>query len=361
MDNRDVLAIGTSAGGVEALLHLAKHFEPGLPASVFVTIHSSPDFRSSLDELLTRAGPLPARFASDGERYSKGQIYIAPANRHLLIERDRIVLGNGPRENNARPAIDPMMRSIALCCGPRAIGVVLTGTMGDGASGLWTLDCCGGITVVQDPKDAAFAEMPTNALKKVQPDHLLGLAEMPKLFANLARQSAGETSPVPDNIPFEVDIARGESSTADRMEKMERAEKTRKMGRMDRMGMMDQLGRRSVFACPDCNGVMWEIGEGNLVRYRCHIGHAYTAEVMSLALDENLRRALSTALRTLEDRVALALRLQRQAEHQQRPLTAASWETRAAEFEKELMTIRQAMRRIDQITVRQPTDVEQME
>jgi two-component system chemotaxis response regulator CheB len=343
MGNRDVLAIGASAGGIEALLHLAKHFDPGLPASVFVTIHRSPDFRSSLDELLTRVGPLPAGFAIDGERYKKGRIYIAPADRHLLVDSDRIVLGSGPRENNARPAIDPMLRSIALCCGRRAIGVVLTGTLEDGASGLWAVDCSGGMTVVQDPDDAAFAEMPSNALRKVQPDHIAGLAEMPTLLTNLAHQPAGEAGPVPDSIAFEVEIARGESSHVDRMDRM------------------DQVGRRSVFACPDCNGVMWEIDEGNLVRYRCHIGHAYTAERMNVGLDESLRRALATALRTLEDRVALAQRLQRQAEHQQQRLMAANWAKRAAETEKELTTIRQAMRRIEQIGVRHPTNAGEME
>jgi len=333
--NRDVLAIGTSAGGVEALLHLAKHFTPEFPASVFVTIHRPPDFRSSLDELLMRVGPMPARFASDRERFRKGHIYIAPADRHLLIEGDRIALGSGARENNSRPAIDPMLRSMAVCCGGRAIGVVLTGTLGDGASGLWAVDRSGGITVVQDPDDAAFAEMPSNALKKVRPDHIVRLADMPTLLASLAHQPAGETGPVPDNVAFEVEIARGGSSTVDRM---------------------DKLGRRSVFACPDCNGVMWEIDEENLVRYRCHIGHAYTAEVMSLALDESLRRALASALRTLEDRVALAQRLQRQAESQQHRHMAANWASRVAEFEKELTTVRDAMRLIDQIRVRQPTD-----
>jgi len=130
---------------------------------------------------------------------------------------------------------------------------------------------------------------------------------------------------------------------------------------VDRIDRMDQVGRRSVFACPDCNGVMWEIDEGNLVRYRCHIGHAYTAERMNVGLDESLRRALATALRTLEDRVALAQRLQRQAEHQQQRLMAANWAKRAAETEKELTTIRQAMRRIEQIGVRHPTNAGEME
>src|SRR5262245_17148463 len=160
MANRDILAIGTSAGGVEALLFLAESLPARFPASVFVTIHLPSHDGSALDEILDRAGPLSASFARDGERLRKGHIFIAPSDRHLLVLGDRIVYGSGARENNARPAIDAMLRSVALCCGPRMVGVVLTGTLSDGASGLWAVDQCGGITVVQDPQDAAFPDMP---------------------------------------------------------------------------------------------------------------------------------------------------------------------------------------------------------
>ena len=139
MANRDVLAVGTSAGGVEALIFLAKHFPRDFPASVLVTIHLPRHGPSSLDEVLSHAGPSPAVFAIDNDTLRKGRIYIAPPDRHLIVDDDRLSLGEGPRENNTRPAIDPMLRSAAVCCGPRAIGVVLTGTLGDGASGLWAV------------------------------------------------------------------------------------------------------------------------------------------------------------------------------------------------------------------------------
>src|SRR5262245_46847918 len=139
MANRNLVAIGTSAGGVEALRYLASKFPPDLPASVLVTIHLSSEFRSTMDTILTSAGPLAAGFAADGEVMTNGHIYIAPPDRHLLLDGEQILLGRGARENNARPAIDPMFRATAVCCGSRAIGVVLTGTLGDGASGLWAL------------------------------------------------------------------------------------------------------------------------------------------------------------------------------------------------------------------------------
>jgi two-component system, chemotaxis family, protein-glutamate methylesterase/glutaminase len=228
MANRDVLIIGTSAGGVEALVFLAKRFQPDFPASILVTIHLPSDFRSSLDEILSGSGPLPATFATDRQALRKGRIYIAPAGKHLIVDSDQISLGVGPCENNARPAIDPMLRSAALYCGHRSIGVVLTGTLTDGASGLWILSQCGGMTVVQDPHDAAFPEMPLTALSRARPDHVVHLANMPPLLEALVRQPAGEPKTAPEAIKYEVEIAKSGAS----------------------MGTMGRIGRRSL-SCPD--------------------------------------------------------------------------------------------------------------
>ncbi|MBV9567084.1 MAG: chemotaxis protein CheB, partial [Hyphomicrobiales bacterium] len=240
MANRDILALGTSAGGFEALRFLAREFPRNLPASVLCVIHLSNQYESSLDAILTQEGGLPASFAKDGETLRRAHIYLGPPASHLIVDGDRLHLGSGPRENHARPAIDPLFRSAASCCGARAIGVVLTGTLGDGASGLQALKRSGGITVVQDPSDAAFPEMPATALSRSQPDHVTSLKSMPSLLQNLVNLPVGAPKPVPDEITYEVDIARG-----------------RRMGMHD----MDRIGRRSVLACPDCHGVMWEIDE----------------------------------------------------------------------------------------------------
>ena len=205
MANRDILALGTSAGGVQALRFLAKHFHPQFPASVLVTIHVPSDAHSALDEVLNGAGPLHAQFATDGDVLKKSRIYIAPPNRHLIVDGLRLALGEGARENNARPAIDPMLRSAAVCCGARTVGVVLTGTLGDGASGLWSVKQAGGISVVQDPADAEFSEMPLTALNRAEPDHIVRLADMPALLNGLAHQQAGEGKPVPTSLEFEVE------------------------------------------------------------------------------------------------------------------------------------------------------------
>lgn len=331
MATRDILAIGTSAGGFEALRFLAGEFSRDFPASVLVVIHLPSQFRSTLDAILTQVGPLPATFAVDGEKFERSRIYIAPPENHLLVESEQLRLGLGPRENNARPALDPLFRSAALCCGPRAVGAVLTGTLGDGAAGLSALKQSGGITVVQDPSDAAFPEMPTTALARSKPNYVVGLAGMPALFEKLVRQPAGQPVPVTGAIEYEVDIARG--------------------GR-GRMSEMDRIGRRSVLACPDCHGVMWEIDEGELVRYRCRVGHAYAAEIISLALDDNLRRAFGSALRALDERVALARKLENQAHTGGRMQVAESWADKAREFEEEAKVIRDSIRRTDEIAAR---------
>ena len=209
MANRDIVAIGTSAGGVEALLFLATRFAPDFPATILITIHLATEAPSSLDQILSQAGPLPAAFAAGGKALRAGYIFIAPPGRHLLVESDRLVLGSGPHENNARPAIDPMLRSAAVCCGPRTIGVVLTGTLGDGASGLRAVTQCGGISVVQDPEDAAFSEMPLMALKRSMPHHVSHLAEMPGLLDKLVHQPAGDVMPVAESLKLEVEVAKG--------------------------------------------------------------------------------------------------------------------------------------------------------
>jgi len=332
MSNRDVIGIGASAGGIQALLTLVSALPADLPAAILVTIHLHPQFRSSLDEIVSRAGALPAFFARNGQTYKQGEIYIAPPDQHLLVDGDRLHLGTGPRENNSRPAIDPMLRSIAACCGARAIGVVLTGTLGDGASGLWAVQRCGGMTLVQDPEDAAFPEMPLNALRRVTPDSVLPIADIAATLTALSREPAGEAVAVPGTIPFEVDIARGEMT--DPQAKMED---------------MDHIGRRSVLACPECHGVMWEIDEGELTRYRCHTGHAYTAELLSVALEESLRRALAGAARALEERLTLTRSLHRQATEAQHTASAANWSSRVDEVERELETLRSAMQRVEKL------------
>jgi two-component system chemotaxis response regulator CheB len=328
MANRDVVAIGASAGGVEALIFLCTRLPAQFPATILITQHLPSHSASGLDQILSRAGPLPATFAHEGDTLRKGQIFLAPPGCHLIADRDRLLLGKGPRENHARPAIDAMLRSVGVCCGPRAIGVVLTGTLGDGASGLKAVQQCGGISVVQDPDDAAFPEMPRTALNRSVPDHVVRLADLPLLLNSLVQRPAGGPKPVPDSIRFEVGIASGQKAS---------------------MRDMDRLGRRSVLTCPDCNGVMWEIDHDDLSHYRCHVGHAYGAEMMNLALDDSVRRALGSALRALEERIALTERLRCQASGRGHNQSADMWMRKIEEIEKEADALRKTITRLDEV------------
>ncbi len=328
MANRDLVAIGASRGGLDALRFLAGRMQPDLPASILVTLHLPSGFESSLDEILTGSGPLPAQFAYDGVTLQRGHIYIAPPERHLLLDGDHLALGTGPRENFARPAIDPMFRSVGVCCGYRAIGVVLTGELMDGASGLSALRQCGGIAVVQEPSDAAFGEMPEAALES-RPDHVTRLFDMPDLLDSLVQQPARAPVPAPSRLKREVRIARDGRATAEEM---------------------DSIGSRSTFVCPDCGGVLWEIdGKDSPLRYRCHVGHAYTSGLLQRATAGNVRRALGTALRALSDRLALTQRLQKEAASQGRRLSARSWAEKITELEKETQIIANALDMLDSV------------
>lgn len=290
---------------------------------MFIVVHLGSSGRSVLADLLDRSSTLPAKFAEDGEIPERGRIYLAPPDRHLLIIGERLRLGNGPHENRTRPAIDPLFRSAALCCGPRSIGIVLTGYLNDGASGLHAIKRCGGIAVVQDPADAAVPDMPQNALRLVAADHVVPLAAIPELVCRLVREHAGPpVEPAPEDIRIEVAIAAGGETSIDRAE---------------------QLGARSVYSCPECNGALWQIQDGEIERYRCHVGHAHTLESLAEGLQGELGRALTTALRVLQERQAVLRRLAEQARTRKHRSVARTWDERAKAVDAEIEALRKAL------------------
>jgi two-component system chemotaxis response regulator CheB len=178
MAERDIIVVGASAGGVEALRELVHSLPDRLDASIFVTIHFPSSGKSVLPRILARAGHLPVRHPSGNEAILPGQIYVAPPNSHLLLRPRGIRLVRGPREHGHRPAIDPMFRSAALAFGPRVVGVVLTGNLDDGTSGLAAIRRRGGLTLVQDPDDALFPSMPRSAIDHVQVDQIVPIRGM---------------------------------------------------------------------------------------------------------------------------------------------------------------------------------------
>ena len=309
MLHHDIIVIGSSAGGVETLMRLCAGLPVDLSAAVFIVQHISPTSKSVLPDLLTRAGPLPARHPVDGEAIQSGHIYVAPPDQHLLLREGSIMLRHGPQENRTRPAIDPLFRSAAVAYGPRVIGVVLTGLLDDGAAGLVAIRRCGGLCIVQDPDDAQWPEMPRRAIERTQPDHIVPISEMPALLARLSHVSAGSPVQIPSALDLETRIAAQE---------------------FDPVGM-PALGLPSRLSCPQCGGVLNEVPDEGTIRFRCQTGHAFTSEGLMQAQTGELERALERAARTHRDRVDLCRRMEQHA--QSRPLTAARWHAAAEDAE----------------------------
>lgn len=283
-----IVVVGASAGGVEASLYLAEHLPADFTAPVFITIRFPADAESMLAAILARRSALHVRPPDDGEEICPGRIYIARPGSHLLITRGRIRLGRGPTENGNRPAIDPMFRSAALAYGPRVIGVVLTGNLDDGTAGLRAIKRRGGIAVAQNPDDAVFRSMPASAIEHVPVDHIVALSDLPGLLQQLVAE------------PLPSALAEASHMSDDRSET--------EFAAFDREAIENadaHPGTPSPFGCPDCGGVLWETRDGDLVRYRCRIGHAWTADGLAFEQQSSLEEALWTALRALEESAQL--------------------------------------------------------
>ena len=324
MPDHDIIVIGTSAGGLDALKRLTGGLPPDLPAAVFVVQHLSPHMPSILPQALSRAGPLPAQHPTDQQAFEYGQIYVAPPGAHLLLERDRIRLTAGPRENRHRPAIDPLFRSAAVAFGPRVIGVVLTGALSDGTAGLCAIKQRGGIAIVQDPREAFNPSMPENALASVGVDACLTLANMPDYLARMARQPAPpeQDYPVMPALQLEAD-ADAQRPGADLVRR--------------------RLGTTSVYTCPECKGPLREINDGGQSRYRCQIGHAFSSEALMASQADAVDAAVWTALETLEQRAELAEQMAMRARQNQRPNAARYFEAQACDTHHKIETLRRLL------------------
>lgn len=320
MHGHDIIVVGASAGGVEALITLVSDLPPGLRASVFVVLHIPPNQPTALPAILDRSGPLPAVHAEDGLRIKSGHIYVAPPDHHLLLENGRVCVRRGPKENMHRPAIDPLFRSAAQAYGPRVIGVVLSGMLDDGTSGLKMIKELGGLAVVQDPSDSVYSSMPQSAIENVAVDFVGPTRDMGALLQRLATEPAGEgVVSMSDNIDIEVEIAKNESSDAE---------------------MLDQIGRPARYGCPECHGTLWQIEDGELVRFRCRVGHAYTAESMLSVHSESVEKALYAALRALEESASLSRQLARNAQQRGLVSMVTRLDDRAAETEEQAALVR---------------------
>jgi two-component system chemotaxis response regulator CheB len=318
----DIIVIGASAGGVEAISTIVADLPRDLRAAVFVVLHLAKG-RSMLPEILTRAGCLPASHPSDGDRLEYGRIYVARPDHHLVMELGKVRVVHGPTENGCRPAIDPLFRSAARIYGPRVVGIVLTGGLDDGTSGLAAVKEAGGIAIVQDPEEAFAPSMPRSARAYVSVDHVLPVREMALLIGQLSREQAlpQPTTTGAHVAPLESDL--GEPPLA--------------------LHEDDRPGKVSIFTCPECHGTLWEADERGIVRFRCRVGHAYSSESMLAAQTDSVDRALWIALRSMEERAALTHRLAERARARRHHWVARAFEERALAADGHAAVIRELL------------------
>lgn len=314
MAKRDIVVIGASAGGVYALKDLAAALPPDFSAAIFVVLHLSPYSPSYLPEILSHAGPLKATQAIDGEPIQGGRIYVAPPDHHLLVERDRVIVKKGPKENRFRPSIDALFRSAAYTYGPRVIGIVLTGLLDDGTSGMWSVKRLDGLGIVQEPDDALYASMPDSVLQHVDVDYSVPLAELAPLLSQLTEQTVSDKHDLSEKelnlMATEVNIAAQDNAFE--------------------MGILS-MGNLTPLTCPECSGALVSIQEGKLIRYRCHTGHAYTASSLLAEVTKTIEESFWKAVRSLEEAVILLEQSGRQFEEGGNPAAAKEFYQKARE------------------------------
>lgn len=288
MPRRDLVVVGCSSGGLDALKILVTALEPDFPASILIVQHVLPDSRSLLPEILNRFSSLPVKTAEDGDVFQEGNIYVAAPDHHLVVTGKRLRLTRTARENRCRPSVDVLFRTTATSHGSRVIGVILTGNLDDGAAGLLAVQECGGLTVVQDPADAAYRGMPDSALRFVSPDHVVSVVKLGGLLNRLVGQEVEKSGLNPADRELESSIESTEPSTAEKVEEM---------------------GTLVPVTCPDCGGPLWEIDDQPAPRFRCHTGHSFGMESLVDGYSDVTERSLWTALRVMDEKTRTLERL----------------------------------------------------
>ncbi|MGD9616846.1 MAG: chemotaxis protein CheB [Alphaproteobacteria bacterium] len=299
---RDMIAIGGSAGALDAMMAAIAGLPPDFGGTVFVVSHIG-SHRSHLPELLSRAGPLPAKHAEDGEAIRPGIVYVAPPDRHMLVFPNAIRLSRGPRQHFTRPAIDPLFRSVAQAFGPRVVGAVLSGTGSDGARGLREIQQAGGVAVIQHPSEALYPDMPRNAVRAVPGGHIVGIDELPRLLVRLSAETV--------DVPAAPAVA--EAGTT-----------------------MEKFERPVALTCPECGGSVRRTGDGPLPEFRCHTGHRFGLDELAQGQRSTLEEALVIAVRVLNERVELCRQMMESARASGRDLGVAYWERLKGEADEQL-------------------------
>jgi len=320
---RALIVIGASAGGIRVLLDVVSRLQADIPAAIMVVVHLPPYHRTQLPELLSKAGPLPASSAQDGDLIRDGHIYVAPPDHHMLVRDDRIELNRGPRENRARPAIDPLFRSAARAYRANVAGVILSGMQGDGTVGLMAIKSQGGMTIVQDPQETAYSAMPERAIQYVGVDRIAAAHEIPELLMEFARAPRPAVPrPTAENLLSDPEAQLIQPDLARQAEGM-------------------RSGQVSTYSCPECGGTLWQLDEGPASTFNCHVGHSYSPEMLVIEKSESLETALWSAVRTLVERATLTRQLAVRLRKAGREAEGAALDEQARADDENMLLIRE--------------------
>src|ERR671911_55096 len=324
MNGHDIIVIGSSAGGIKALSTIVTNLPADINAAIFIVQHLSANSPSFLPEILGDVGSLPVVHPDDEEQFQTGKIYVAPPDYHLLIARGHVRVMRGPQENRFRPAIDALFRSAARTYGPRVLGVVLTGYLDDGTVGLQAIKKRGGVTIVQDPGEAEYPAMPRSALRHVEVDHCPHLSDIPALLLRLSKEPAQEeqTFSIPKAMEIESDIAEQAMNTKEFLDNVEK------------------IGQRTTYTCPQCAGSIWQIGDEEPLRFRCHVGHSFTAGPFLAEQTNYVEDALWTAVRALEEKVTLTRQVAKRMSDSGLRAPAQKYQEHADNLDKEVSIVR---------------------
>lgn len=327
MSTRNIVVMGASTGGIETLGQVLERLPADFPATVFIVQHTAASSGNHLPQILNRKTDLNVTLAVDAQHFAPNQVYVAPADYHLIIDNKQMYLSRGPRENRTRPAIDPLFRSAALCHDNRSIGVILSGALDDGTAGLVAINKSGGLSIVQDPDTAIMPDMPRYALEQVEVDYCIPVQEIGPLLDQLVREELSDGFYFPSDpshqheLQREIDILHRQSGTIDDTE---------------------YFGELEPASCPECGGPLWRV-HGDFPRYRCHTGHAFSARHLLAGLEVAEEEAFWVALRVLEERIRLLRRLAKKNVHDGSSARGNSYAAHAEEAEQHARILREVL------------------
>ena len=286
---KNIITIGASAGGLEAISRLVKTFNPDMDAAIFIVIHLSNYSNADvIINMIQKNAALKCMVAADQQEIQNKTIYLAPPDHHIVLEKGAIHITKGAAENHWRPSIDVLFRSAAAAYNACVTGIILTGLLDDGTSGMNAIKRCGGRCIVQDPEEAAFPDMPNSVLRIMDVDFKVSVTEMGYILSDLFSRSVCQEQEVPADVQLEAKIARRLTSNIDDIAK---------------------LGKFTPLTCPDCGGVMVKVESDAQPRYRCYTGHAFTEKFLETEQLKRIEESLWVSIRMMEERKNLMLNM----------------------------------------------------